>query len=50
MRANAVKKLLIEKYAIPDSIIEAVGKGISKRYNEIERNRRVEIFVFTKVE
>lgn len=45
-RAHAVALLLTEKFGIPNALIEAEGKGISRDYKDKYMNRRVEIYIF----
>jgi outer membrane protein OmpA-like peptidoglycan-associated protein len=47
-RAEAVKKLLVDRYGIPADRISTSGKGVSTRYAENHRNRRVEILVYRR--
>lgn len=44
-RAEAVRKLLIEKYGFPGEVVVAIGRGVSKEYSVTWRNRRVEIMI-----
>jgi outer membrane protein OmpA-like peptidoglycan-associated protein len=45
-RANAIKQLLVDRYGIPADLISAKGNGVSNRYRESSRNRRVEIVIY----
>jgi len=45
-RAHEVARLLSSKFGIPPSIIEAEGRGISRKYPTKYLNRRVEIYIF----
>jgi outer membrane protein OmpA-like peptidoglycan-associated protein len=45
-RANEVARLLSSKFDIPPTIIQAEGRGISRKYPTKFLNRRVEIYVF----
>ena len=47
-RAREISRLITQKFGIPESLIEASGKGISTRYAEKEQNRRVEIYIYHK--
>lgn len=45
-RAHEVARLLSSKFGISPSIIEAEGRGISRKYPTKFLNRRVEIYIF----
>src|SRR5258708_15873232 len=45
-RAREVARLLSSKFAIPPALLEAEGKGISRKYPTKYLNRRVEIYIF----
>jgi outer membrane protein OmpA-like peptidoglycan-associated protein len=45
-RAHEVARLLTTKFGIPDALIRAEGKGISRDYKDPNLNRRVEIYIF----
>jgi outer membrane protein OmpA-like peptidoglycan-associated protein len=45
-RAHEVARLLTTKFGIPDALIRAEGKGISRDYKDPTLNRRVEIYIF----
>jgi outer membrane protein OmpA-like peptidoglycan-associated protein len=45
-RAREVSRLLTTKFGIPDTLIRAEGKGISRDYKDPTLNRRVEIYIF----
>ena len=45
-RAHEVARLLTTKFGIPDTLIQAEGKGISRDYKDPTLNRRVEIYIF----
>jgi outer membrane protein OmpA-like peptidoglycan-associated protein len=45
-RANEVARLLSSKFNIPPDIIQAEGRGISRKYPTKYLNRRVEIYIF----
>lgn len=45
-RANEVARLLSSKFNIPPAIIQAEGRGISRKYPTKYLNRRVEIYIF----
>ena len=45
-RAREVARRISSTFAIPPSLIETEGRGISKKYPAKSLNRRVEIYVF----
>ncbi len=45
-RAQEVARVLRDRYHVPFALIETEGKGISKDFEERERNRRVEVYVY----
>jgi outer membrane protein OmpA-like peptidoglycan-associated protein len=45
-RAHEVARLLTTEFGIPDTLIRAEGKGISRDYKDPTLNRRVEIYIF----
>jgi len=45
-RAHEVARLLTTEFGIPDALIRAEGKGISRDYKDPTLNRRVEIYIF----
>jgi outer membrane protein OmpA-like peptidoglycan-associated protein len=45
-RAREVARLLTTEFGIPDTLIRAEGKGISRDYKDPTLNRRVEIYIF----
>jgi outer membrane protein OmpA-like peptidoglycan-associated protein len=45
-RAIGVSELLKSKFQIKPELIKVRGKGISKKYQDPKKNRRVEIFVY----
>lgn len=45
-RAREIASLLSSKFDIPPDIIDAEGKGISRKYADKSRDRRVEIYIF----
>jgi len=45
-RAQEVARVLRDRYHVPFALIETEGKGISKDYEEREKNRRVEVYVY----
>lgn len=45
-RAHEIARLLSSKFNIAPSLIEAEGRGISKKYPQKSLNRRVEIYIF----
>jgi len=47
-RAASVIKLLVEEIGIDPKIISVRGEGISRRYEQKDLNRRVDIFVYWK--
>jgi len=47
-RAREITRLLSSKFDIPPALIEAEGRGISRKYPTKDLNRRVEIYIFHK--
>ncbi|MEI6947573.1 OmpA family protein [Paraflavisolibacter sp. H34] len=47
-RALEIAALLKAMYGLADTLLEAEGKGISKDFEDREKNRRVEVYVFHK--
>jgi outer membrane protein OmpA-like peptidoglycan-associated protein len=47
-RALSVKEYLLKNYQLKDSLIKAVGKGVTKDNVQLEKNRRVEVIVYKK--
>lgn len=45
-RAEEVARVLCERFLIAPAKIQAEGRGISREFNEKEKNRRVEILIF----
>ena len=45
-RAREIASLLASKFDIPPAIIEAEGRGISRKYPTKYQNRRVEIYIY----
>lgn len=45
-RAKTVAGFLVEAFGLKESNIETEGKGISTKYLEAQRNRRVEIYIY----
>lgn len=43
-RAQAVKKMLVEKYGVDGNFIIAIGVGVSKKSSEPDFNEKVEFF------
>lgn len=43
-RANAVKKMLVEKYGVDGTYIIAIGVGVSRKSTEPDFNEKVEFF------
>jgi outer membrane protein OmpA-like peptidoglycan-associated protein len=47
-RAVEVASVVKQMYKVPDTIIQAEGRGVSKQYAEKSQNRRVEIYLYRK--
>lgn len=45
-RAQEVARVLQDRYHVPFTLIETEGKGISKDFEDKEKNRRVEVYVY----
>lgn len=45
-RAQEVSRVLQDRYHVPFTLIETEGKGISKDFEDREKNRRVEVYVY----
>ena len=45
-RAASVIKLLVEEIGIDPKIISVRGEGISRKYEQKDLNRRVDIFIY----
>lgn len=47
-RALSVKNYIVQNYSIPESLVIAIGKGVSIAENLPENNRRVELKIYKK--
>jgi outer membrane protein OmpA-like peptidoglycan-associated protein len=47
-RAQAVAEQIGKRFGITPGIIEQTGRGISYKYAEMDKNRRVEIYIYRK--
>jgi OOP family OmpA-OmpF porin len=45
-RAREISRLITARFSIPESLIEAEGRGISTLYAQKEQNRRVVIYIY----